>query len=109
MTERQHPRWSDKELEAFHQEFLDHIAPENRAHAQQQDLYDAIFRLEDKDRGVPPGLMQITARIAASVEELQERDRRQRTFIGGVLFALGSLGFFLTDSAHKLIALLKSL
>lgn len=106
----------DSSLEEFRNDFrlhvesfAAHIKVEEDEQAKQQELYTAIFQKEDKDAGKHAGLLQLTSRIDARLEGLEKREALQKTFVGGVLFALGSIGFFLTDSAHKLFELLRSL
>lgn len=100
-------RWSDAELEVFHQEFLKHVADEEKERSQQQEIYDAIFRKGDPDRGIPPGLLITTATISAQLHDLRVWQDRQKTFIGGAAFAVTCMWLFLTEIGHKLLGLLK--
>lgn len=106
-------RWNDDKIEALYQEFRDHVA-EFREHVgaeafeqrQQQELYEAVFRKGDVDTGAPPGLLQLTARISSQLHDIKVWQDRQKTFIGGMLFAVTSIWFVLTEAGHKLLALL---
>lgn len=102
-------RWSDKQLEAFHQEFLNHEAKEEVKHAQLTELYEAVFRKEDPDRGQPPGLLQLCARMSNDLTAMKIANDRQKRFIGGMVFAITSMGFFLTDTFHKIVEILRRL
>lgn len=116
MSEPHRSRWSDEQLEAFHrefkehrQDFLDHKKDEEEERRQQQDIYDALFRQEDKERNVAPGLVQLLVKTAANVETLRIAADRQKTFIGGVLFAITAIWFFLTDIGPVLAEKLRRL
>ena len=102
-------RWSDEKLETFYQEFQKHLEEEHHEMAQQSELYAAIFQKEDKDTNTPPGILQLVARMSSDVRALKVAADRQKTFLGGVLFAFSAVGFFFTDTAHKLLTLLKGL
>lgn len=106
-------RWSDEKLETFYQEFRghvdefhEHLRNSDTERQQQHDLYVAIFRKEDPDAGSPPGLLQLTARINAQLHDISVWQDRQKTFLGGALFAITSVWFVLTEAGHKLLALL---
>jgi len=105
-------RWSDDKLEEFHQEFLqhvnefhEHIGNESFEQKQQQELHDAVFRKEDLDNQVTPGLLQLTARISSQLYAIQVWQDRQKTFVGGIIFAISAVWFFLTEAGHKLFEL----
>lgn len=100
-------RWSDAELEVFHQEFLKHVADEEKERSQQQEIYDAIFRNGDPERGVPPGLLIATTTISSQLHGLLTWRDRQATFIGGAAFAVACMWLFLTEIGHKLMGMLK--
>jgi hypothetical protein len=115
-----HGRFSDAELSALRGEVnklsatvVDHVSIEDKEHRQQQEIYDALFRQEDKERGIPAGVIQMLARVDGRVTTMEIATDRQKRFIGGVFYgvtAIGlALGFFLSESAHKLFSLLKSL
>lgn len=98
MNPRNHPpRFSDEKLEEFYREFVEHCQQEFKEHEQQREMYEALFRKEDKSNNVSAGLIQLLTRTAEGVETLRIAADRQRTFIGGVTFALVSVWFFITD------------
>jgi hypothetical protein len=108
MTER----WSDEKLELFHKEFITHVAEfhehignESYEQQQQQELHDAVFRKEDKEENVPPGILQLIARISTQIHDMRVWQDRQKTFIGGVMFTVSAVWFFLTEAGHKLFQL----
>lgn len=105
----QRMRWSDMELESFHADFKRHVEEEIPMHMQQKALYEAIFRLEDKTIGQPPGLLQTVAQINEQMHEMRVWQDRQKTFVGGIVFAISAVSFFLTDSAHRLMNIVKGL
>lgn len=107
MTEAK--RWSDERLETFYQEFKMHLEDEAREKAQQKELYQAVFQKEDLDSNTPAGLIQMMARMSKDLRDLKIAADRQKTFIGGVMFAFGAVGFFFTDTAHKVLGFLKGL
>lgn len=102
-------RWSDEKLEEFYQSFLEHQRIGNVERAQQQEMYDALFRKEDPDSNVAPGIVQLMVRTAEDVKVLRIAADRQKTFIGGVLFAVTSIWFFLTDVGPDMAKWLKKL
>ena len=102
-------RWSDQDLEKFHAEFRRHVETEGPMHRQQLELYEAVFRLEDKELGRPPGLLQLTSQINAQMRDMRILQDRQKTFIGGVMFAITSAACFFTDTAQNIISLIKKL
>lgn len=102
-------RWSDADLQQFHDEFRQHEKKEDDTHARLDDLYEAVFRKEDKDRNIAPGLLQLCARMSSELESMRIAADRQKRFVGGMLFAVTSMGFFLTDTFHRLIDLVKKL
>lgn len=75
----------------------------NHLNRRVEEVREALFRREDKDRGVPPGLIQLTTRIADKLDRMETRQDRQKTFVGGVVFAISAVLFFLTDGASKLL------
>ena len=104
MVDRLHPkRFADVELESFHREFREHVKNEEGEHEQQGQIHDALFRLEDKDKGVSPGVIQLLGRVNDRLLTMEVAADRQKRFVGGVMFAFSCMGFFLTDSAHKLM------
>lgn len=103
------PRWSDEKLEQFYQAFLEHVITERDEQTDQRALHEAVFRKEDKDAGVPPGLIQLVVRMDARLDTIERFHFKQRTFIGGVLFAITSIWFFLTDVGPDLAKWLKKL
>lgn len=102
-------RWSDDKLQAFYDEFHDHTKSEEEEHGQQKELYEAVFRKEDKEIGTPPGLLQLTAQINAQLKEMKIWQDRQKTFVGGVIFAISAVWFVLTDVGHKIFVLFQKL
>lgn len=103
------PRWSDDKLETFHTEFLDHIRDEEKEKHQQDEIYEALFRQEDKAKNISPGVIQLLTQVADRIEVMEIAADRQKRFLGGVMFAFSSIGFFFTDSAHKLFAWFRSI
>lgn len=97
MPEPTRQRWSDDQLEEFYREFKSHLKVEEQERRQQQEMYDAMFRQEDRAKNVAPGIVQLMVKTAGHVETLRIAADRQRTFIGGVLFALTAIWFFVTD------------
>jgi len=103
-------RWGDQALEKFHQEFIEHVA-EFRTHIdnesfeqqQQQELHNAVFRKEDTEANIPPGLLQLTSRISMQLHSIQIWQDRQKTFVGGMIFAVSSFWFFLSDAGPKML------
>jgi hypothetical protein len=102
-------RWSDDKLEEFHNEFKSHMETEKIEQHQQQALYDAVFRKEDKEANVPPGLLQMMSRMNEQMLDMQIWQDRQKTFVGGVVFTVSALWFFLSDAGPKILAFLKRL
>ena len=102
-------RWSDDRMAQFYREFKEHLAPEREAAEQQKEIYDAIFRKEDADKNIGPGVIQLLAQVNARTVSMEIANDRQKRFVGGIVFAIGALGFFLTDSAHKLMSVLRGL
>lgn len=102
-------RFSDDQLIAFHQEFKDHLKTEEEESRQQQAIHTALFQKEDKDANIPPGLVQLCARMASDIQDMKIANDRQKRFVGGVMFAFSCIGFLFTDSAHKVLAWLKGL
>lgn len=102
-------RWSDEKLEEFYQEFIAHRLQEDADRQKQQAMYDALFRKEDADSNVAPGIVQLMVRTAEDVKVLRIAADRQKTFIGGMLFAITSLWFFFTDIGPELVKWVKTL
>lgn len=109
-------RFSDPELHALKgevnrvaQTLADHVVLEDSEHRQQQEIYEALFRQEDKGRGIPAGVIQMLDRIDMRVTAMEIMADRQKRFIGGFIFAFGCMAFFLTDSFHRLVAALKAI
>ncbi len=102
-------RWSDSDLTVFHQEFRDHVAKEDKEQAQQQDIFDAIFRKEDKDLGTPPGLLQMMAQTNAQILDMRIRNDRHKTFVGGVVFTLSAVWVFVSEIWHRLFEVTQKL
>lgn len=109
MNEHVEHRWSDEKLEEFYQQFVAHRLQEEGDRQKQQDMYDALFRKEDADSNVAPGIVQLMVRTAEDVKVLRIAADRQKTFLGGVLFAITSLWFFFTDIGPELFKWLKTL
>lgn len=109
MSEQQKPRWSDERLEQFHAEFREHRKIEDEEHMQQREMYEALFRQEDKDKNIGPGIVQLMARLDERTKAMEIAADRQKRFVGGVMFAFTCMGFLFTDSAHKLLAWLRSI
>ena len=99
----EYTRFSDDRLQAFYQEFKEHCQGEDAERQQQRALYDAVFRLEDSDRGIPPGLMQMTKQTVDHVLELRIRDDRRKNFIGGMIFTVSAVWVFVSGILPKLI------
>lgn len=102
-------RWSDERLEQFYREFREHRQLEEHEDAQHREILDALFRTEDKDRNIPPGLVQVMTRVAERIGAIEVAADRQKRFLGGVLFAFSCVGFVFTDTAHKIFAWLRTL
>lgn len=103
------PRFSDAMLEEFYQQFLAHCKAEDQEREQQQAMYEALFRVENRDANVAPGVVQLMVRLAEDVKALRVAADRQKTFIGGVLFAITSIWFFVSDIAPNLVTWIKKL
>lgn len=101
------PRFSDSKLEEFYQEFKSHCLVEIKERAQQQEMYEALFRQEDTSRNVSPGVVQLMVRLSDDVRALRVAADRQKTFIGGVLFAITSIWFFVSDIVPNLVQWIK--
>ena len=99
MTER----FSDSKLQDFYQEFREHCLGEDKDREQQKALHEAVFRLENVDLGIPPGLLQLTRQISDHVLELRVRDDRRKTFIGGMIFTVSAVWVFLSGILPKLL------
>lgn len=100
--------WSDEKLEVFYGEFREHIKAEVKEGRQQEEIYEALFRTEDKAKNVGPGVIQLLTQVADRIETMEIAADRQKRFLGGVMFAFSCVGFFFTDTAHKLMAWIKS-
>lgn len=101
--------WDDQKLEVFYQSFVTHVAEEQILRKHQQELYEAVFRKEDKDNNTSSGLLQLTVQISRQLNDMQLWQDRQKTFVGGVFFTVTAVWFFLTEAGHKLFALLQKL
>lgn len=101
------PRFSDAKLEEFYQQFIAHCRTEERDRKQQQEMFDALFRQEDLSRNIAAGVVQLMVRTAGDVKALRIAADRQKTFIGGVLFAITAIWFLLTDVGPVLVDKLK--
>lgn len=102
-------RWSDQELEQFHKEFLQHAKHEEEFSQLYRELHEAVFRKSDPVLGTQPGILEHMTQLNQMLLEQQKWQDRQKTFVGGILFTFSCLGFFLTDTAHKLLNLFRSL
>lgn len=102
-------RFTDDKLEEFYQEFLEHRRKGEVERRQQQEMYDALFRKEDPDCNVAPGIVQLMVRTAEDVKVLRIAADRQKTFIGGMLFAVTSIWFFFTDIGPEMVKWVKKL
>lgn len=109
MPQEKPRRWSDEELEEFHQEFRAHVEAEAEERIQQRALYVALFQKEDKDTNTPAGLLQLTSRMDTRLSNMEIANDRQKRFIGGFLFAFSCVAFFFTETAHSIVAFLKKL
>lgn len=96
-------------VEEFYQQFVAHCLQEDKDRQQQQAMYDALFRKEDPDSNVAPGIVQLMVRTAEDVKALRIAADRQKTFIGGMLFAITSLWFFFTDIGPELLKWMKTM
>lgn len=106
----EHPRrFADAQLEEFYQEFQAHLKREEDQRVQQQEMYDALFRKGDPDSNVAPGIVQLMVRTAEDVKVLRIAADRQKTFIGGMLFAVTSIWFFFTDIGPELAKWIKKM
>jgi len=106
-------RWSDDKLDEFHHDFQifagkfdAHIGDEAYEQKQQQELYAAVFQREDPEKNVPPGLLQMVSQVSKQMHDLKVWQDRQKTFIGGAVFAITSMWFFLTEIGHKLLQMI---
>lgn len=102
-------RWSDKKLNEFHDEFLEHMKDEEEERKRQEEIHEALFRKEDKELGTPPGALQLMAQMNERLKAMEIKQDRQKSFVGGVLFAISSVWFFLTDAGQKLAVLFHKL
>lgn len=102
-------RWSDDKLQKFYDDFTAHIATEKIEHQQQQALYTAVFQQEDREKNVPAGLLQMMSRIASQHQEMRIWQDRQKTFIGGIIFTVSALWFFISDLGPRILLALKKL
>lgn len=101
------PRFSDAKLEEFHQEFIEHRKLEEKERQQQREMYEALFRQEDLGKNIGPGVVQLMVRLSDDVKALRVAADRQKTFIGGVLFAITSIWFFVSDIVPNLVQWIK--
>lgn len=101
-------RFADEQLSAFYDEFKAHREQEEGEREADrkrlQELSDALFRKENKDENVSPGLIQLVVRINEQLEGIVKADKKQKTFIGGILFAISTLPFIFTELGSKLAA-----
>jgi len=102
-------RWSDERLEQFYRDFKDHALLEKLEQKQNQEIYDAVFQKADTDTNTPPGLLQSTAQIAKQLHDMRVWQDRQKTFVGGAIFACSAVWFVLTGAGQKLLVLLQKL
>ncbi len=109
MTDPTRQRWSDHELEVFHAEFLKHLADSKPQSEKLAELHDAVYRQEDRNRGRPPGLLQLCSRMSEDLAAMKVASDRQKRFVGGMVFAFTSMGFFLTDTWSRLLDFLRRL
>ena len=100
------PRFSDDELHDLRKLLTDHLEIEG---AQQLALFNAVFQQEDPARNIPAGLLQQNARIAKQLRDIQIWQDRQKTFIGGVTFAITSIGFLLSTFGADFLRWLRSI
>ena len=107
MSDQPGHRWSDQQLQAFHDEFRLHIKDEKVERDQQQEIHEALFRKEDVDSNVSPGIVQMMTRIDRELKDMRIWQDRQKTFAGGVIFATSSVWFLFSDGIPKLLAFLK--
>lgn len=105
----QEGRWSDEKLEKFYQEFQMHLADEEHEKHQQGEMHAALFQLENTDTNTPAGLVQLCARMSKDIRDMKIAADRQKTFIGGVMFAFTAMGFIFTDTFHKVWGFIKGL
>lgn len=101
------PRFSDAKLEEFHQEFMAHRDLEDKERQQQREMYEALFRQEDLAKNIGPGVVQLMVRLSDDVKALRVAADRQKNFIGGVLFAITSIWFFVSDIVPNLVQWIK--
>lgn len=102
-------RWSDEKLSDFYAEFKEHKRLEELEQKQNQEIYDAVFQKADPDTNTPPGLLQATATISRQLHDMRVWQDRQKTFVGGAVFAVSALWFVLTEAGHRFIALFQKL
>ena len=98
------PPTQNDEFHELRKLLTDHLEIEG---TQQLALYNAVFQQEDKARNIPAGLLQQNARIAEQLREIQIWQDRQKTFIGGVTFAVTSVGFLLSSFGSDILHWLK--
>lgn len=104
-----HNRWSDEQLQEFYDAFMAHMLGEENEKQQQNLIYEALFRKEDPESNTPPGVIQLLAQMSGRLQAIEKANAQQKTFFGGVFFAITCVGFFLSDTFHKLAVILKSL
>lgn len=104
-----HRRFADDKLEEFYQEFLEHRRLGEIERRKQDEMHEALFRREDPDSNVAPGIVQLMVRTAEDVKVLRIAADRQKTFVGGVLFAVTSIWFFFTDIGPEMVKWIKKL
>lgn len=101
--------WSKERLDKFYQEFQAHAEQERIEREQQHELHVAVFQKEDKESNTPAGVLQLLSRVDARLSSMEITADRQKNFIGGVFFAFAAVGFFFTDTAHRVLGFLKGL
>ena len=102
-------RFSDDALLKFRAEFDEHVQSETKDREMLSHIYEALFRKEDKDTNVSPGAFQLLVQIGTRMQALEVAAVRQKTFIGGGLATLAIVGSLFTDTAHKVIGIIKGL
>lgn len=102
-------RWSDDRLEDFYREFSAHIKQEEAQSTQQSEIHRALFQRADPEANTPPGVIQLLSQLDTRTRTMEIANDRQKRFVGGVLFAFSCMGFFFTDTAHKVLAFFRSL
>lgn len=102
-----HHRWTDDMLEEFRNEFRAHVKKEDADQQQQQAMFDALFKREEDSLDGQPGLLQLMRQMHKQMKDMQIWQDRQKTFVGGIVFVIGSLGFLFTEQAARIATGLK--